>query len=224
MNKLKLFSVAVLSLILLFALAPVHAQWDVLPTSYDFGNVIVGESVTTTITIKNHGLAIVSVNSIAITPGSSEDFSLIYSRLPPWWIYLEPLNTEVVFTPSTEGYFSAELKIIIDRYEIVSIPLDGTGVSKQSPPEALQDIFNFFDSSVANGTLVGNGPGNSADGKLNALRNMLIETRYLLSMGNFDAACGQLSAALKRCDDFVQGTAQNKFKQMISELMNELGC
>ena len=104
------------------------------------------------------------------------------------------------------------------------VALSGTGVSAQPPPTTIQDILNFFDTSVANGTLVGNGPGNSADGRLNAFRNMLIQTSYLISSGNYDAACGQLNAALKRCDDFVQGDAQVDLKQMISQLMYDLGC
>ena len=53
---------------------------------------------------------------------------------------------------------------------------------------------------------------------------MLIETSYLLSVGNYDGACEQLNAALKRCDDFIQGVAQDFLAQMISGLMDDLEC
>ena len=71
---------------------------------------------------------------------------------------------------------------------------------------------------------MGVGAGNSADGRLNALRNMLNQASYLINIGDYEVACGQLSAALKRCDDFVEGTAQNDLKQMISSLMSDSGC
>ena len=86
------------------------------------------------------------------------------------------------------------------------------------------DIIVFINVSVSNETLEGTGAGASADGRLNALVNMLNQASNLINAGNYEAACDQLSAALKRCDDFVAGTAQNDLKQMISELMNDLGC
>ena len=53
---------------------------------------------------------------------------------------------------------------------------------------------------------------------------MLIEASNLISAGNYEAACDQLGAALNRCNDFVQGAAQDDLAQMISDLMNDLGC
>ena len=62
------------------------------------------------------------------------------------------------------------------------------------------------------------------ENRLNALRNMLNQASYLINEGDYEAACDQLGAALKRCDDFVEGTAAGDLKMMISELMNDLGC
>ena len=81
--------------------------------------------------------------------------------------------------------------------------------------------IRVFSSWVFSG---GGGAGGSADGRLNALINMLNQANYLINIDDYEAACDQLGATLKRCDDFVQGTAQNDLKQMISELMNDLGC
>ena len=221
MKKSNCISVAVINLILLFALAPVHAQ-DVDPTSHDFGDVTVGESVSTIVTLSNDGFDQIMINSITLS--GSGDFSQTSGILFP--ISLPPgdfIYVEVTFTPSAVGEFSADL--VIQNGDQFVVPFSGTGVAELPPPTiTIGDIIVFINVSVSNGTLEGAGSGNSADGRLNALINMLNRASNLINTGDYEAACGQLSAALKRCDDFVQGTAQNDLKQMISELMNDLGC
>ena len=101
--------------------------------------------------------------------------------------------------------------------------LSGTGVAAQSPV-SIQDILDFFDASVANGTLSGAGPGSSADGRLKALRNMLVHAGYQISAGSYEDACEQLNDALKRSDEFVQGASQYDLSQMIWDLLDGLGC
>lgn len=221
MKKSNCISVAVLSLILLFALTSVHAQ-QVTPTSWNFGDVEVDNSVHTIIIVTNTDPFPVEITSIVLTL-SSGGFSIVTTPTPP--IILgngESVEIEVVFTPTVIGEFSAQ--IVITNGEQFNVPLYGTGVAAQPPPASIQDILYFMDASVANGSLEGAGSGNSADGRLNALRNMLVEASNLLSAGNLGGACTQLSAALQRCNDFVQGTAQDDLKQMISELMSDLGC
>ena len=91
-------------------------------------------------------------------------------------------------------------------------------------------ILDFFDQSVADGTLEGYGRGNSANGRLNALRNMLEMAGDLIAIGDIEGACRQLNAALRKCDgdspppDFVAGEAVEELYDMILELMDELGC
>ena len=157
MKKLNLFSVTVLIMILLFAPAPVHAQ-DI-PTSHDFGDVIVGESAVTIITLTYNGLGFLEVNSITIY--GSGDFSQTPSITPPFSLgYQESVDIEVVFAPSAEGLVYAEL--VIMNGDMFIVLLSGTGVSEIPPPDpTIQDILVFFDVSVANGTLFGVGPNNS---------------------------------------------------------------
>jgi len=94
----------------------------------------------------------------------------------------------------------------------------------------IDDILELFDDSVANGSLTGDGPGKSANGRLNALRNMLDMAGDLIAIGDIEGACGQLKAASRKCDgerkppDFVAGDAVNELYEMIVELMAELGC
>jgi hypothetical protein len=92
-------------------------------------------------------------------------------------------------------------------------------------------ILTFFDESVAGGSLTGDGLGESASNRLNALRNMLEMAGELISIDDIDGACVQLNAASKKCDgfspppDFVAtGVVALELYDMISELMLELGC
>jgi hypothetical protein len=106
------------------------------------------------------------------------------------------------------------------KYEFRVVPDPGT---------ALEGISIFFEESVTDETLAGDGPGESADGRLNALRKMLEMAGDLISI-DIEASCVQLHAALERCDgespppDFVTGSAAIELNNMIEELMEELGC
>jgi len=64
----------------------------------------------------------------------------------------------------------------------------------------VEGILNFFDASVADGSLVGNGPGNSAEGRKNALRNMIEAACDLIDDGYIKDACQQLLDAYQRTD------------------------
>lgn len=98
------------------------------------------------------------------------------------------------------------------------------------PEPTIDFILEFFDESVANGSLTGDGQGNSANGRLNALINMLEMAGDLIAIGDIEGACGQLKAASRKCDsespppDFVTGYAVTELYNMISELMKSIGC
>lgn len=98
------------------------------------------------------------------------------------------------------------------------------------PEPTIDAILTFFDESVADGSLTGDGKGNSANGRLNALRNMLGMAGYLINIEDIEGACGQLKAAIGKCDgespppDFVGGTAASELCGMITDLMEKLGC
>jgi len=85
-------------------------------------------------------------------------------------------------------------------------------------------VLTFFGAAVADGTLVGNGPGNSADGRKGALRNQIEAAGDLISEGYMDEACEQLMNAYLRCDglptppEFVAGPAAPTLAGMILDL------
>lgn len=94
----------------------------------------------------------------------------------------------------------------------------------------IDDILTFFDESVSDKTLIGYGHGNSANGRLSALRNMLETVSDLIDIGDIDGACVHLDIASDKCDgntpppDFVTGDSATTLHDMILDLMAELGC
>ncbi len=100
-----------------------------------------------------------------------------------------------------------------------------------SPHEQIVTIIDFFDTSVSEGTLTGVGSTEtSADGKLNALENMLKQAEALIQSGSIAEACLQLADAYKKTDadpnppDFVTGPAAAQLASQIQSLMTSLGC
>ena len=112
--------------------------------------------------------------------------------------------------------------IEIEAYieELVKIP----------PLGQIANILNFFDQSVTDGALVGKGPGNSAQGRLNALRNMIEAAGNLIVDDNIEEACQQLQDVFNRTDgqfpppDFVAGSAASELAELIQNLRNDLEC
>ncbi len=94
----------------------------------------------------------------------------------------------------------------------------------------LQAMLDFFDKSVAQGRLEGEGPGKSAGKRLNALRNMIETAGDLIEEGLLADACEQLQAAYKKTDgepkppDFVTGDAASELAILIQDLMTNIGC
>ena len=92
----------------------------------------------------------------------------------------------------------------------------------------IDDILTFFYDSVADESLVGNGPGNSANGRLGALRNMIEVSGDLINRGRITGACLLLQVAYLRVDgnphpvDFASGPAALELANMIQQLINSL--
>ena len=102
-------------------------------------------------------------------------------------------------------------------------------ISYQVPPEQqVQDILDFFDQSVSNGTLVGYGPGNSPRRRLRALRCMIRAAGVLIRCEYYGWAKMILRAVDRRTDgerrpqDFVVGEAVPTLNQMVNDLIEDL--
>jgi beta propeller repeat protein len=206
----------------------------VAPLTHDFGDVTLGSLATTVVTVSNVGLRPLTVSALSFQTGSSPAFTITSSPTLP--LIIAPgatFDLPLAFTPTSPGFVTATLSIMSDDPDegLMNVALSGAGVQAPTPPQQqIAEILVFFDESVANGTLLGNGPGNSAQGRRNALRNMLRATSDLIENGSVNAACQQLLDAYRRTDglpqppDFVGGTAATELARRIRELRQSLGC
>ncbi len=94
----------------------------------------------------------------------------------------------------------------------------------------LDEFSDFIDNSVDDGTLVGSGPGSSADGRLTALRDKIDEAIALIEADDISGACHKLQNVLNRVDglprppDFATGDAADELRTLILEIRYSLGC
>lgn len=217
-NNLRLFSVCIL--ILAFPLTAA-AGLEVLPPTHDFGDIEVGASSSTIVTVMNVGY---EEEYLSLSISGSADFA-ITSSVPATISPGSNVFVQITFTPSAEALATGTLV----TNGIDTTMLTGQGVAVEPPPSnTVAEILAFFDESVAAGTLYGDGPGSSADGRRGALRNKIKAAGDLLESG--ENACGQLLDAHQRCDglprppDFVAGPAAGTLAEMILTLMGNLGC
>jgi len=209
---------------------PAEPNISVSPLSHDFGDIELGASSTVIVTISNEGSADLTVSGIAL----ETDFAI--TSVPPASVVVGPSQTvdvEITYTPTVFGYNSAVLKITSDDPDepVVEVQLGAVGIEIPPPPsEQIANILTFFDTSVDEGTIVGDGPGNSAGKRLNALRNMIKAAGDLIKNELFEEACQQLTDVCTRMDgqhrppDFVTGEALPQLAGMVQELMTTLGC
>jgi len=101
-------------------------------------------------------------------------------------------------------------------------------IPSRPPEQQIENIQEVFDDAVVSQDLVGVGLGNSAHGKLNALRNMLERAEELVDQGKISDAIHQLEDAYKRVDgnpkppDFAGGDEADNLADLILSLIDSL--
>jgi hypothetical protein len=92
------------------------------------------------------------------------------------------------------------------------------------------DLVSFVANGAETGTLEGNGPGGSANPRLDELRSMMRSGYQALEENRIDDACDTFADALRRTDgeapppDFVAGDAASDLAAQIESLRDRLGC
>lgn len=200
--------------------------------TWDLGDVPIGESAMQLVVIYNQGNADLIVDSVTVS--GSSDFAITAGPATPLVI---PANSsigadfEVTYTPSSEGLASAVVTVVSndDDEPQVDVTFIGAGVVVDVPPQQqIQDILDYFDECVANGTLIGYGPGNSPSKRLEALRNMIESASDLINAGDLAQAIEQLESIDKKTDgqakpqDFVMGDPVSTLNTMINDLIADL--
>jgi beta propeller repeat protein len=206
---------------------------SVAPPLVEFGNVEKNKSTTAIVTITNEGDMNLTVSGISLVSGSSNAFSI--TQVPTTTTIAPGAQADVTitFAPTALGSFSGTLQITSDDPDegLVEVPLVGIGVYSEKPPEQqIQDILDFFDDSVDDGTLPGDGPGKSAENRRHALRNMIEAAGDLIGNGDIAGACQLLYDTYLKTDgdpqppDFVKGSAAPELASEILTLMQTLNC
>ena len=226
--------ISVLALLLVTP-APVYADTlEVLPTDHDFGDVEVGMTATTIVSMTNINGSDVEVYGLGFQVGSSADYSMVDAPPVPFMVVPgETVEVEVAFSPSAAGYVTAVL--LVDSTDSINpvqeVSLGGVGVEVQPPSWGVGDILAFFDASVEAGTLDGRGERpRMKRARLRAMRNLLKAAGDLLEGGYMGWACFMLERAHVRSDgmprplDFVEGADNAELNGMIGQLMADLGC
>ena len=121
---------------------------DVLPESYDFGEVATGSYQSTIVTISNTGDADLNLNDIGFLAGSSGSFSITATSPSPLPNIIAPgesVYLEITFAPETAGYEQAILQIYSDDpdEELTEVYLEGTGVFYAPNIVVTPDYYNF---------------------------------------------------------------------------------
>jgi hypothetical protein len=209
---------------------------------YDFEEVELTTTKTATVSITNSSSNEKSVFLYTVAFENGSYFEL-KTQIPWYGIEVPPGETvgvEIAFTPEIVGSVTDTLNIwtekpapgIQEPSPTLAVELSGTGISKTNI--TINEILDFFDSSVDSGSLIGNNGGNEADdlllayaqkkkqngnegksaeNKLFAFRNQLRSTGKLIESEDLDGACRQLTSISNKCDgkdrppDFVLGAA-----------------
>jgi hypothetical protein len=187
--------IAIMSLGFLMLIPPTAGAYS---TSFDFGEVAIGAKSTTTVSIHNEEKDAVVVTGLGFSANGCSDFSIV--RLPELMLIPagENLEIDVDYFPSDVGECSNVLRIWTGTPIPHTVAFYGTGIMSQALFEdKIQEILAYVDTH-----LTGAGPGNSADHRLDALRNSIELTAALIKNGQTEAALHKLSEIYEKADDF----------------------
>lgn len=200
-------------------------------TEYDFGEVELGSPSTMFVNIANTGETALTVSNIYLNDLSQYNpFAVTAPSLPATLSNGQSIDVEVSYNPSLFAAHSGTLIIESDDPDEsgIELALSGTGVASDNPSEAVQDILLAIETSVANGTLVGVGNGNSAENKLNAVVNMLNAVGDLIDDENIADAQNQLASICKKVDgqptppDMLGGEAVEDIGAVICQMADDI--
>ena len=195
----------------------------------DFGNIEVGQSSTGIVQIYNNGNSDLHVDSATLTGDPA--FTLSINPVPVTVAPGVTVDIEITFTPMVDEYVTASLVLTSDDPDESSVDvfLGGEGVITEVPPsQQIQNIIDFFDQSIEDGTIIGYGPRNCPEKRVIAIRCMLEAAGHLIDAGYTRLAIITLNAVDrisdgKKCpQDFIVGENVAPFNAMVNDLITAL--
>lgn len=206
---------------------------EVSPASYDFGNVLWGQTSTAMFTISNVGSGELTLSAISLSNALGVFSITSAPSLPKTLAAGQSATVEVTFSPKAiQPYTGSLLNIVSNDTDepSINISLSGRGALADTPSEQVEAVTNYIQDSVAAGELTGVGSGNSADKKVQALINMIEAAGDLLEAGQTTEGCQQLADIYLKVDgltpppDFVTGPAREGLASAIQGLRTYYGC
>lgn len=218
------------------SIIPTEPDIDVTPTSYNFGDVEVGDSRPTVITVSNTGGEVLTVYSVDFDDNSaSNPFSFSTSVPLPYEVTPDsPLEIVVTYNPYV--LYANDINTMSIESDdpdegTVFVPLTGDSVLSENPDDAVIDLIDYIDFAYDNGTLIPEGRSCTHTLKLNLLKGMLLTANSLYTHGYEPAACRVFLGAYWRVDgledprrDWFSGSATVDVANAIEEIMSEIGC
>ncbi|MGA8505193.1 MAG: choice-of-anchor D domain-containing protein [Candidatus Sulfotelmatobacter sp.] len=129
------FAVPAVAVAILIALlpAPVRAATEQLgssPARLGYGDVMVGQNRTLSVSLTNKGRARVEILSVE---SSDSKFKLSKPKLPTTLKAGEKLELRVTFAPTTKGYAGGQIKVVSNAaHPTLTVGMEGSGVGESS--------------------------------------------------------------------------------------------
>jgi hypothetical protein len=146
------------------------------------------------------------------------------------WTASDPLtDSSVDIIPA----FNTSLDTVYDRDNNSFTPVFEGGMVNiiKTPDLMIKDILNYFDESVAAGTLTGQDKKQKKSKKqIKSMRKLLAAAGKFIQQNEIKKACSKLNKADKSSDaeirpkDLIAGDAVPNLNPMIKELMENMGC
>jgi len=122
---------------------------DVLPTSHDFGPVLLGDMASVTINLYASGMFPGDLTINSIYWSGDPGFSVNYVFMPPHMMSTgESIFEEVLFSPTTAGGFSGNLVIVWNDTQYTYVPISGSGYQLSASLMVVPSSLPFGDVEV----------------------------------------------------------------------------
>jgi len=203
---------------------------SVSPPTVLFGDVEVGKSTSTLVTVQNTGDAPL-VFTCFLNPATENSLSLglTAATVAPG----ASVDIPITFAPTSARSIVPTAELIIQANvvgkESLRVPISGNGVVLEIPPsQQAADLLAFYNASLGDGSLYGLGPGKSAGNRTKALGNMIEAAGDLIARGKLADAKSQLNDVLAKWDgletppDFVAGTPRAELATRVRALIAKL--
>jgi len=236
--RTRLLTFAALALCLL--LLPLRAAAETIyvdPLEFDYGEVMVTSDMVMEFTITSTAPTPLTVSSIAIVYDADGYFSITDVTpgvtFPHSLDFEETLVIEVTFEPLAAGSTGASLRVVSDATngDVLYIPLLGEGVVIAPTPRGLMDyLLVYFNSGVANDTILGVGTGKRAEKRIDKFDALLDEADAAIDAADDAGACEALDDAYYRIDglmrpnDYLVGPGVPTLSALIVLVMDALEC